>query len=613
MPLHTPHQGPDLKNMVIALVLSMLLICAWNYFYPPAKPQPAPALTSTAQLADGQPIAHGEPAPQAPAPIMTRDESLKGTRIHIDNGRLHGSFAATGKGLRFDDLTLVDYRQTLAPDSPEVVLLSPSNTAEPYFAEFGWLNGKGITTPGADAAWQADGEVLSPKTPVTLSWKSPEGAIFSVRVEVDENYMFTITRRVENAGQTAAELTPYALVNRYRDMKDKSNYASHEGVLGVFNGTLDEITYHSLVDEKDPITWQSTPSSGEHKGSGWAAMGDKYWVTAVIPAQDEGFNATTRHYTRPGTNGVDAPRFQLDLTEAPVSLKPGEKQDTVVHFYAGAKEVKLLDRYTQALQIPLFDRAVDFGRLYFLTKPIFQFLQYIYSKVGNFGISILLLTVVIRTLVFPLANKSYKSLAHMREIQPKMAELREKYADDKLKLNQEMMALYQREKVNPMAGCLPILLQIPIFFALYKVLTVSIEMRHAPFFGWIHDLSAPDPTTVFNLFGLIPWNPPAALMIGAWPIIMATTMFIQQRLQPAPNDPVQAKIMKFFPLMFLAIFAHFAAGLVIYWSWSNTLSILQQAIIMRRHGHHRKHKKQPEQEVISPAKPKHKKHKKGAH
>jgi YidC/Oxa1 family membrane protein insertase len=611
---YSPNQGPDHKNLVIAALISVVLVTAWSYFFPAAKPAPAPA--AQAQPLDAEDYAKpGELKAESDVPTkadpVTREEALSGEgRIVIGNERLHGSLAAVGKGLRLDDLTLAHYRQSVDENSPEVILLSPSTTAEPYFAEFGWLSGGGTSVPAADTQWQADSKLLSPKSPITLSWKSPEGVQFSIRVEMDEDYLFTITRRVENTSSTPVQVTPYALVNRFRNMNDQSNYVSHEGPLGVFNGTLEEVSYHDLTEETQPVSWQSSAASDAHKGSGWAAMGDKYWLTAIIPAQDESFSATMRHYSKAGS-----PRFQLDVAEQPVSLKPGEKKDEVLHFYAGAKEVTLLDHYGEALQLPLFDRAVDFGSLYFLTKPIFQFLQYIYGKVGNFGISILLLTVVIRALVFPLANKSYKSLAAMRELQPKMTALREKYGNDKLALNQELMALYQREKINPMAGCLPILLQIPIFFALYKVLYVSIEMRHAPFFGWINDLSAPDPTTIFNLFGLIPWIPPSMLMIGAWPLIMAATMFIQQRLQPAPSDPVQASVMKWMPVMFLFFFAHFPAGLVIYWSWSNCLSILQQWVIIRTHGHHKKPLKHPkqgggEQEVIPPAKPAHKKPKK---
>jgi YidC/Oxa1 family membrane protein insertase len=348
----------------------------------------------------------------------------------------------------------------------------------------------------------------------------------------------------------------------------------HEGPMGVLNGTLEEVSYEDIRTGKQSSNLQST--------GGWAGVGDKYWFTAIIPAQSTPIDVQMRYYER-----NQLPRYQVDVREEPISLASGASVTTEYRIFAGAKEVTLLDQYVRDYQIPLFDRAVDFGLLYFLTKPIFLFLKWIHGHVGNFGIAILLLTVVIRLVLFPLANKSYKAMAHIRELQPRMVALREKYGSDKLKMNQELMELYKREKVSPMSGCLPILVQIPIFFALYKVLYVSIEMRHAPFYGWVHDLSAPDPTSVFNLFGLLPWEAPAFLLIGAWPILMTATMVIQQTLQPAPTDPVQAKVMKFLPYMFLFFFAHFPAGLVIYWTWSNFLSIIQQYIIIRRHGGHK--------------------------
>jgi YidC/Oxa1 family membrane protein insertase len=389
-------------------------------------------------------------------------------------------------------------------------------------------------------------------------------------VAVDENYMFTVTQRVENTGGEAVTLHPYALVSRHGTPQTSGFFILHEGPIGVFDNTLREVDYDELREEG--VISQATTG-------GWIGITDKYWLAAVIPDQNDPVEARFVHQR---SDNIDI--YQTDFTGGAVAIGPGETVESTSRIFAGAKRAQLLDHYAQTYNIAHFDRAIDFGWFYFLTKPLFYFLIYIQRYVGNFGIAILVLTVVIKLLFFPLANKSYKAMSQMRRLQPEMLKLRERFGDDKMRLNQEMMALYKREKVSPASGCLPMLIQIPVFFALYKVLFVTIEMRHAPFFGWINDLSAPDPTSIFNLFGLIPVDLPQFLIIGAWPLIMGVTMYLQQKLNPQPPDPMQAKIFMMLPVIFTFMLAQFPAGLVIYWTWNNVLSIIQQWVIMRRTG-----------------------------
>jgi YidC/Oxa1 family membrane protein insertase len=410
---------------------------------------------------------------------------------------------------------------------------------------------------------------LTADDPVTLTWTNDAGLKFTRTVAVDENYMFTVTQRVENTSGEAVTLHPYALVSRHGTPQTSGFFILHEGPIGVFDDTLKEVDYDELREE-GVISQTST--------GGWIGITDKYWLAAVIPAdQAAPIEARFVHHR---SDNIDI--YQTDFMGGGVAIGPGETVESTSRIFAGAKRARLLDHYAQTYNIPHFDRAIDFGWFYFLTKPLFYFLIYIQSYVGNFGIAILVLTVVIKLVFFPLANKSYKAMSQMRRLQPEMLKLRERFGDDKMRLNQEMMALYKREKVNPASGCLPMVIQIPVFFALYKVLFVIIEMRHAPFFGWINDLSAPDPTSIFNLFGLIPIDLPQFLTIGAWPLIMGVTMFLQQRLNPQPPDPVQARIFMVLPVVFTFMLAHFPAGLVIYWTWNNVLSIIQQWVIMRR-------------------------------
>ncbi len=556
-PNNSPFGGPEIRNLVLALVLATITMLAWEYFYekphmqaqPPAA-QALPLKTTTPALAE-----------PAPAPID------RAPKIEIRTERLHGFISL--RGARLDDLTLAQYHETIAKDSPEVRLLSPASDAMPYFIETGML-GEKIRTPDASTLWQADGTVLDKNHPVTLRWNNGQGLTFTRRISLDDAYMFTIATTVKNAGGSPITLYPYGLVARAYDDVQKHVYFMHDGPLGVLNNVLEDTSYKKLRTDG--------PHKFDSSTGGWIGITDKYWLTAIIPDQTLQFDANFSHHDP--IDGHD--RYQADLRGAPVTVPAGGEIENTVRVFAGAKEVKLLDAYRTQFNIPLFDRAVDFGSLYFLTKPLFHVLSYFYGIVGNFGVAILLLTVSIKILLFPLASKSMTSMAQMKLLQPKMAELKERHGHDKLKLNQEVMNLYKAEKVNPMGGCLPLLFQIPIFLALYRVLYTTLEMRHAPFFGWVKDLSAPDPTSVFNLFGLLPYDVsalPHQLHIGVWPLLMCVTMVIQQRLNPKPADEVQATMMKIMPFLFLFMFSGFAVGVVIYYACNNILTILQQLYI----------------------------------
>ncbi len=583
------------RNVILAIALSVLILVGFQYLSdklypkPPAPPPPpasgeltqAPAgeTTAPAAVVPAAPTDVAAPTPAQPSPVVpsareTRDQTLAASpRVRIRTPRLDGSIALIGG--RLDDLMLADYRETIAPDSKEIVLFSPAGSSDAYFSQFGWVD-TGATggLPDAQTLWTADGDTLTPDTPATLSWTNPAGVTFKRTFSVDRDYLFTVTEAIENHSASTITASPYALVSRYGTPHTSGYYILHEGPLGVFDGTLDEIKYKDL-DKSGSVQKKSV--------GGWAGITDKYWLAALIPGTTEAISARFLH-ERPANQD----RYQVDLVGPAVTVAPGGSAQAATRVFAGAKEVRLLDRYMDELKIERFDRAIDFGWFYFLTKPLFLFLIHIKEWVGNLGIAILLLTVTVKALFFPLANKSYVAMSKMRKLQPEIARLKERLGDDKMRFNQEMMALYKREKVNPASGCLPMFIQIPVFFALYKVLFVTIEMRHAPFFGWIRDLSAPDPTSVWNLFGLIAWDPattiPAVINLGAWPLIMGISMWLQQKLNPQPPDPVQAKMFMLLPVVFTFLLAHFPAGLVIYWAWNNTLSIIQQWAIMRRAG-----------------------------
>jgi YidC/Oxa1 family membrane protein insertase len=571
--MQSPSHGPDLKNLVIALLLATLIMGGWQYFFERPRLAALRAEQATVELQKKK-----EEVQHHVSVEKQHEKAIAGPRIAISTPRLHGSISLTGA--RLDTLSLADYRRELDKNSGEVVLLQPSGDENAYFTEVGFLGGKQAPRlPDASSVWQADNDTLTPEKPVTLRWNNGAGLSFEKRIQVDANYMFTISTTVKNATGQPVGLYPYGLISRNYADTTKHTYFMHEGPLSVASDVLNDVTYKKLREDGT----QKFPDA-----AGWIGMADKYWLTAIIPDNAVKLDTTLSYFTR---DGGDA--YQADFRGQEMTVPANGSADFTVHMFAGAKVVKMLDDYRLQYNISLFDRAVDFGSLYFLTKPIFLALNFFHGLVGNFGVAILLLTVCIKLLLFPLANKSYTSMSQMKILMPQMNEIKDRYADDKLKMNQAVMELYKREGVNPMSGCLPILVQIPIFIALYRVLFVTIEMRHAPFFGWIHDLSAPDPTTVFNLFGLIPWDPPHFLHIGAWPIIMCITMVLQQRLNPKPTDPVQAAMIQYMPYVFLFLFANFPAGLVVYWAWNNTLSISQQALIQRRikkHGHKKKKK-----------------------
>jgi YidC/Oxa1 family membrane protein insertase len=569
------------RNLIIAIAVSVLILLGWQWLWPqkpaPVAPQaveqtvPSPQAGGSVARAPGSAVTpSGAPAPATAATIgESREAALaKSRRIAINTPSLRGTIALTGA--RIDDLTLVKYHETPDPKSPDIDLLSPAGSPDPYYAEFGWVPADpAVKVPGPDSVWAPQSNAaLSPNGTVVLVWDNGDGLRFVRTYGVDENYMFSVEQRVENYGTRAVSLHPYALVARTGTPKTAGMYILHEGPLGVFDGTLKEVKYDDLRKEG---TTRYTSSGG------WAGITDKYWLTALVPPAKTEVTGRFVHQRLDNTE-----RYQVDYLAPSVVVEPGKSETAAFHLFAGAKMVSMLDAYGDKLGIDRFDLAIDFGWFYFLTKPFFYLLQIFHTALGSMGLAILALTVLIKAAMFPLANKSYVSMAKMKKLQPDLQALQGRYADDKVRLQQEMMALYKREKVNPVSGCLPMLVQIPVFFALYKVLFVTIEMRHAPFYGWIHDLSAPDPTNIFTLFGVIPWDPPSMFHLGVWPLIMGLTMWLQQKLNPQPADPVQAKMFTFLPIVFTFLLGNFASGLVIYWAWSNSLSILQQWVIMRR-------------------------------
>lgn len=576
MPGQNDQMHPDdRRNLVIFILAALLIYFAFDHFMIQPQLEAVRAAREAAQQAPDHllPGVDGMPAVQV---VRSRDEIVdsaidSGARSGIDNGSVFGTLPLVGN--RIDDIQLTNYFTVLHGDD-HVPVLSPAGTRRPIFAEFGWIADAGaVAVPGRDTRWDVVGNgILSHNNPVTLRWDNGRGQVFTRTLSMDAHYRITVRQDVKNNAAAAVTLYPYALVAGIGVPDDFSKmYIAHEGPIGYIGDKLHEVKYKDLDKRGERI---------ETASHGWVGITEKYWIAALIPQQGESVK-----YRFVGTNtDGGARRYQTDIMGQARIIEPGQSADFTTHLFAGAKELKLLDRIEKELGAPHFDLAVDFGLWYFLTKPFFHLLSFLWTHVGNFGIAIILFTILLRVVLFPLNNTSYRSFAKLKKVAPEMTALRDKYKDDKQKLQQELIALYSREKVNPAAGCLPILLQIPIFFALYKVLSVSIEMRHAPFFGWIHDLSVPDPTSVFNLFGLLPYNVPGFLMIGAWPCLMLISMLVQKSMNPPPQDPMQAKIMNLMPWFLAFIMAKFAAGLVIYWTVSNILSIIQQYIIMRSMG-----------------------------
>ena len=576
----------DNKNTLIAIALSALVLIAWQFFFAgpqqKARQEQQQQQQVQQQAAPTQPAAPGQAAPAVPgqaaapaqAAAMTRDEALKaaGERIPIRTDSVAGTIAL--KGGRIDDLSLVKFHETTDPKSPPIVLLSPSGSPEPFYAEFGWAGAAGanVKLPDATTVWkQEGGGSLGVDHPVTLTYDNGEGLQFRRTIKVDDKYLFTVTDEVVNKSDKPVTLFPYGLISRHGTPPTAGYYILHEGMIGVLGDDgMQEYTYKK-IQEKKTVNFDIT--------NAWFGITDKYWAATLLPDPKAHLKASFSTGTLGGKE-----TYQTDYLLDARNIAPGATASATTNLFAGAKEVRQINAYEKELNLNRFDLLIDWGWFYFITKPMFLAIDWLYHLVGNFGIAILLVTLLIKAAFFPLANKSYVSMSKMKKLGPEMQRIKERYGDDRARQQQAIMELYKKEKVNPASGCLPILVQIPIFFALYKVLFVTIEMRHAPFFGWIKDLSAPDPTTVFNLFGLIPWTPPEFLMIGIWPLIMGVSMWMQMKLNPAPPDPVQQKVFAWMPVFFTFLLARFPAGLVIYWAWNNTLSVIQQSVIMTRQG-----------------------------
>ena len=564
--------NPETRNLVAAISLSMAVLIGYQLFFVDIKKDQYQQEIIAENVGDSSNI----PIPSNDNSGILNTENTKSTvvttvpRVSVISKEVTGSISL--KGARIDDVTLSQYRETLDPDSNLIDLLLKSNERNPYFLEFGWSSPDGVKVPNGKTLWKASKEILSPDSNVTLSWDNGEGVVFYQDISIDDTFMFTVNQRVKNNSKNLVTLYPYGLIRRTGEPETTRFFVLHEGPLGVFDGTLSEKSYEDLEDAgKKGINIKPLEAGG------WIGLTDKYWLTALLPDQKEIFNFTYRHLN---SNGG---QYQTDFLGKAIKIKSNSQGESLSRAFAGAKRLTLFDDYEERFDIKHFDLAIDFGWFYFLTKPFFYALSWANDYLGNFGLAILAITVIVKLVFFPLANKSYKSMAKMRNLGPEIKKLRERVGDDRQKLNQEMMNLYKKEKVNPAAGCLPILVQIPVFFALYKVLFVSIEMRQTPFFGWIKDLSVADPTSMFNLFGLLPYSTsmlPDFLNLGVWPLLMGVTMFLQQRLNPTPPDPIQAKIFAWMPVAFTFLLATFPAGLVIYWTWNNLLSICQQWLIM---------------------------------
>jgi YidC/Oxa1 family membrane protein insertase len=590
----------DTRNLFLAIALSVLVMAAWQYFYAgplyqrehqaqmqantAAKPEQTspgqPASQQGTSAAPGASATAGLALPgSAATPADTIEQALSASpRVPIDTPSLAGSINL--KGGKLDDLVLKDYHETVDNKSPLVRLFSPAGAPNAYWSTTGFVSAGGdVKTPTLDTSWTASGKTLTPSQPLTLSWDNGGGLLFKRTFAVDDKYMFTVTDSVSNSGTAPATLRPYALIVRHGKPNVAGYSVLHEGFVGVIgDGGVQEVTYAAL----DKDTGKSLTYNGD---GGWLGFTDKYWASALIPEQNEPIEA---RFTASGD--PQAEDYQSEFVGPERTVAPGASTEASTRVFAGAKEVGTIDAYQKQLGIKKFDLMIDWGWFYFITKPLFLLIDAIYRFVGNFGVAILIVTVLVKLAFFPLANRSYQSMAKMKKIQPQIAALKDLYPDDKVKQQQEQMELFKREGVNPVAGCLPMVIQIPVFFALYKVIFITIEMRHAPFFGWIRDLSAPDPTNIFTGFGLIPWDPTTVpvvghfLALGIWPLIMGVSMFFQMKMNPEPADPVQKSMFAWMPVIFTFMLGTFPAGLVIYWTWNNTLTVLQQYYIMTKAG-----------------------------
>ena len=558
----------DSKNLILAVALSALVLLGWswaaNTYFPTAQPP-------STRIEDGRqqplPKPEAQPVPAAPKALKTRAAVLGSTpRVQIRTPSLLGSINL--KGAQIDDLLLVRQRQTIAKDSPPVRLLSPLGAPGAYVAAIGWT-GEGTQVPTLDTTWTADSQLLAPGRPVTLSAQMPDGTRYLLKVAVDDGYLFTIEQQAINASGEPAAVRPIGLISRASKSADHDTWTVHVGPISVFGGTAGYDVDYTVLDEERSKSFNNV--------SGWLGFTDNFWLTALAPAGQPAMSADFRHSPAGG--------YQADYALAPAVVGPGQTLSTKTYLFAGAKEKAWLDRYEDA-GITKISKSIDWGWFEFFMRPIFDLLMFLFRTVGNFGVAIICLTLIVRLIMFPIANKQFQSMAAMRKLQPKMKEVQERYKDDKQRQQQEILKLYQQEKVNPAAGCLPILIQIPIFYALYKVLLVSVEMRHQPFVAWIRDLSAPDPLTPVNLFGLLDFTPPTFLAIGVLPIMVGLTQWLSMKLNPQPMDPVQAQVFAIMPWVLVFVMAPFAAGLQLYWMTNNILTIAQQWWLYRRYGLH---------------------------
>ena len=553
----------DFRNVLMAIVLSTIVLFGWSIFF---EPPVIERQTTTEKInKNNENVTSPSIDEKENKNIETRTESISKTkRLKVENENIKGSISLQGAVI--DDIIFKNYRETLNSET-KVTFLNPKNSPKEYFIETGWATGgsEKVNLPLDNTIWKVKGNsTLTPNSPITLEWDNGNGLIFTKKFELDNKFLFKITQSIKNISNKSFQFYPYAQITRAGKPEGRQIYILHEGFLGVFGDELKEKDYSDIEDEKFSI----------QSSKGWLGITDKYWLTALVPEKGKEFKAEF-------VSKDQKYRANYIIKEAYI-LNPNNSITNEIKTFVAAKEVAVIDNYAETLGIEKFDLAIDWGWFYFFTKPLFFIIDYFFKLTGSFGLAIIIITALIRLIFFPLANYSFKSMAKMKILQPEMIRLKELHKEDKVKLQQEMMALYKREKVNPISGCLPVLIQIPFFFAIYKMLYVTLEMRHQPFFGWIKDLSDRDPTSIFNLFGLIPWDPPTFLMIGAWPILMGISMWIQQKLNPTPPDPIQAKIFMFFPIFLTIILAPFPAGLVVYWTVNNILTITQQWIIIRR-------------------------------
>lgn len=574
----------DNKRFFLATLLSVFLLFAFEYFTPKKETQ-----QTTTQVKQEQTKPLDQKVGTSSKQEVADNSGGPDVRIPIEANAVKGSLNL--KGALLDDLVLKNYRETIKPNSPLVRVLSAANSKDPNFVQTGWMNAEHDTTklPDVNSVWKTDQKELTPEHPVTLTWDNGQGVLFEKTISIDKNYMFKFEQSVKNTSNKPVSVFFYGRVSRGYTPKELSGYLVHDGPIGIVDHRLEQSSYKDIRnDSKAPtdVAWSKNTTGG------WAGITDKYWLTAIVPQQDKnvsvtyGFVPDEDQSGNANADGVEKGTYQVSFTSRQAMVvAPGETVSTFGHVFSGAKVVELLNHYEKEYHIPDFWKAVDFGWFAFLTYPIFIVLDWLNNFWGNFGLALLTFTLIVKAVFYPLASKQFHSMGKMKSLQPKMKEIREKYKDDQQLMNQQMMSLYKTQGVNPASGCLPILIQIPIFWCLYKDLYVTIEMRHAPFFGWIHDLSAPDPTNIFNLFGLLPFDPSAIspfLHVGIWPLIFGLTMFVQQKLNPAVLDPVQKKMFQFMPIIFTVVLATQPAGLVIYYSWNNTLTALQQFVIQKR-------------------------------